>query len=107
MADGYLRDPQTLAINPSLAIKAECRRRILGIMSEDEQRNTLATGQAAMMEYGTDPAAWPPQLQQRQGVAMAAWVEIERLRSRSNEIEAMEPLPPDVSDAALWAVEGG
>ncbi len=85
-----------------LCVKAECRRRILLIMSEDQQRNTLAAGQAAVMQHGPDPANWPEPLQQRQEAAMSAWSEIERLRARSNEIELMEPMPADVSDNELW-----
>jgi len=68
-------------------IKAECRRRILLVMSEDEQRNTLAAGQAATMQYGADPSEWPEELRTRQQAAMTAWTEIERLRARSNELE--------------------
>jgi len=84
-------------------IKAECRRRILLIMTEDQQRNTLAAGQAAAMEHGNNPAGWPPELQARQAAAMMAWQEIGRLRTRSNLIEAMEPSPVDISDNTLWA----
>ena len=86
-------------------VKAECRRRILLIMTEDQQRNTLAAGQAATMTYGADPTSWPPDLQARQAAAMGAWSEIERLRARSDEIEAMEPIPPDITSDALWAAE--
>lgn len=85
-------------------VKAECRRRILAIMTEDQQRNTLAAGQAATMQYGADPSNWPPELQSRQATAMAAWAEIERLRARSNEIEAMNPIPDELTGDALWAV---
>lgn len=93
-------------LGPSMIerIKAECRRRILLIMSEDQQRNTLAAGQAATMQYGADTDNWPVELQARHVAAMGAWAEIERLRARSNEIEAMEPLPADVAADELWAV---
>jgi hypothetical protein len=84
-------------------VKAECRRRILAIMSEDEQRNTLAAGQAATMQHGPDPAKWPKKQRDRQFKAMTAWAEIERLRARSNEVEAMEPIPAYLGDDALWA----
>lgn len=84
------------------AIKAEARRRIIAIMNEDKQRNTLAAGLEATMTYGADPADWPPELQQRQAEAMAAWTEIERLRTRSDEIELMDPLPADVTEDGLW-----
>mgnify|MGYP000559837204 CR=1 FL=1 len=102
---GYLRTPRALAPVTPAAIKAECRRRILLIMSEDQQRNTLAAGQAATMQYGADPANWPTALQTRQAGALAAWAEIERLRARSNEIEAMDPLPGgnELTNDALWA----
>ena len=85
-------------------VKAECRRRILAIMTEDQQRNTLAVGQAATMQFGADPANWPADLQARQAVALAAWAEIERLRQLSNEIEEMEPMPADISSDELWNV---
>lgn len=85
------------------AIKSEARRRILAIMTEDQQRNTLAAGQAAVMQFGADPANWPEDLQVRQAAAMDAWAEIERLRARSNEIEVMGPIPSDITDEALWS----
>lgn len=83
-------------------IKNECRRRILLVMSEENQRNTLAAGQAAMMQYGTDPADWPEDLRIRQQAAMTAWAEIERLRARSNEIEQLDPIPTDFTNDELW-----
>lgn len=103
MADGYMRDPSTFTVDRVAPIKEECRRRILAIMTEDQQRNTLAAGQAAMMQYGADPSDLPVELQARQAAAMAAWAEIERLRARSNAIEAMEPLPDGIADDKLWA----
>lgn len=99
----YLRDPETLVANSPSFIRAECRRRILLVMSEDKQRNTLAAGQAAMMQFGTDPADWSPELQEQQASAMTAWAEIERLRAKSNEIEEMNPVPSDITDDELWS----
>ena len=101
----YLRDPETLDI--SSLIKEECRRRILLILSEDQQRNTLAEATAAIMEYGADPATWPPDLQDRQLAAMSAWAEIKRLRARSNEIEQLDPLPADVTSDTVWSDPNG
>lgn len=97
--------PEELAAAARLEIKAEARRRILLIMTEDQQRNTLAAGQAAVMQYGSNPVDWPAELQERQLSAMAAWAEIERLRARSNEIEQMDPIPTDMSDDHLWSLE--
>lgn len=83
-------------------VKGECRRRILAIMTEDQQRNTLAAGQAAIMEYGANPSSWPVELQERHAYALSAWAEIERLRSRSNTIEGMSPIPADISNDEHW-----
>ncbi|MFC3704459.1 hypothetical protein ACFOOL_06800 [Devosia honganensis] len=98
----YLRTPKAQRQTTVSDIKAEARRRIIAVMNEDKQRNTLAAGLEATMTYGADPANWPPDLQQRQADAMAAWAEIERLRTRSDEIELMDPLPEDVTDDGLW-----
>lgn len=89
--------------NQVFAIKAEARRRIIAIMNEDKQRNTLAAGLEAAMTYGADPVNWPPDLQQRQAEAMTAWAEIERLRARSDAIELMDPIPADITDDGLWS----
>jgi len=47
-------------------------------MTEDQQRNILADGQAAMMQFRSDPAPWPSKLRQRQVQFMADWSEVER-----------------------------
>jgi hypothetical protein len=98
-----------IRINPAKArairsvdVKRECERRILEVMPIHKQNTTQAAALDAMMKHGTDPAKWPKKLQERQNSAMAAWTEINRLRERSNEIEAMEPIPADLSDDALW-----
>ena len=100
-AERKAADARQIAIR---SIKSECERRILAVMSEHRQRNTLAAGQAATMQYGADPTNWPADLQALQATALAEWAEIERLRSRSNEIEAMDPMPSDVASDELWSV---
>lgn len=82
-------------------IKAEANRRILLVMTEDQQRNTLAAGQAAIMKFGADLNEWPKDLHARQQEAMTAWAEIERLRARSNELEKA-PLTVPVTTDDLW-----
>lgn len=105
VAEGNTIPPYVAPPSSAVQVKAECQRRILAVMPEYAQRNTLAAGQAAVMQYGADPADWPPELQARQQAAMQAWAEIERLRARSNEIEAMDPIPADLTDDALWAAQ--
>ncbi|KFC62788.1 hypothetical protein FF80_03355 [Devosia sp. LC5] len=116
MTEYHLIDGERVALTPAEAaafkrpptppaiveVKAECRRRILLVMTEDKQRNTLAAGQTAVMQYGADPANWPVDLQQQQAEASAAWAIIVQLRARSDAIEAMNPIPLDFRDDAYW-----
>jgi len=85
------------------AVKAECGRRIVAVMPQHKQINNLAQHAEASMLYGDNPAAWPEDLRAKQVAAMPLWAEINRLRARSDEIEAMEPSPTDISDNTLWA----
>ena len=83
-------------------VKREAERRILAILPEHKQRNTLATGLEATLTHGPDPANWPADLRTRHTDAMADWARIEALRARSNEIEAMRPIPADFANDTHW-----
>lgn len=83
-------------------IKSEARRRILLVMSEDQQRNALAATQAATLNYGTDPETWPNEARERQESILADWAEIERIRKRSNELEQIQITVPITTDD-LWS----
>lgn len=84
-------------------VKAECNRRVIAIMPEHHQRNTLAAGLMAVTQYGQDLASWPADEKARHDAAMIKWAEIERLRARSDLIEAMRPIPADFADDGYWA----
>ncbi|RYG84111.1 MAG: hypothetical protein EON59_13490 [Alphaproteobacteria bacterium] len=91
------RDPVSVA-----DVKAEAGRRIEEIMPSYKQRNSMAAGLEAMMTYGTDPAAWPPEVQAVNNQAQAAWAAIKAIRAKSDEIEAMAPIPADFRDDGYW-----
>lgn len=83
-------------------VKAEAGRRIEAIMPDYKQRNVLAFGLETMMAYGTDPSQWPEPLQQVNADMQAKWEAIKAIRVRSDEIEAMDPIPTDFRDDSYW-----
>lgn len=96
----YLRDP-----SPTLsAVKAEAARRIELILPDYKQRNVLAFGLETMMTYGFDPAGWPAPLQAVNAEMQAKWTAIKAIRVRSDEIEAMNPIPEDFRADSFWPV---
>lgn len=83
-------------------VKAEAERRILAIMPEHKQRNSLALGMEMSMEYGSDPANWPAAEQAIQTQVMTAWAAIKAIRAASNTLEAMDPIPADFRADSYW-----
>lgn len=83
-------------------VKAEAARRIEAIMPDYKQRNVMAWGLETMMIYGADPTGWPSDLQAVNNQAQAAWAAIKAIRTRSDEIEAMDPIPADFREDAYW-----
>lgn len=86
-----------------VAVKAEANRRIEAIMPDFKQRNALALGMETVMTYGADPKDWPPELQQVNAAILAKWAAIKAIRTKSDEIEAMSPIPADFRDDKFWA----
>lgn len=87
------------------SVKAEAERRILAIMPEWKQRNSLAQGLAAATTYGFDPEAWPAELQAEYAAVMAQWAQIKAIRAASNSIEASAP--ETVADLLLFDINVG
>lgn len=84
-------------------VKAEAQRRIEAIMPSYKQSNFHAQFAETAMTYGVVPSGWPAELQQVLGAAMAQWAQIKAIRARSNEIEAMNPIPADMRDDSYWS----
>ena len=68
-------------------MKAEARTRILAAFPEHAQRNALAKTQAALIEFGTVPAAWPPAVQKSYARRVELWAYIAEVRAASNALE--------------------
>ncbi len=92
-----------LALPVAADIKAEAQRRILSIAPEWKQRNLIAFGVEAIRDYGADVSAWPADLQAMNVAAQAIWDAIKAIRTKSDEIEAMEPIPDDFADDSYWS----
>lgn len=86
-------------------VKIEAGRRIESILPDYKQRNVLAFGLETMMTYGADPLQWPEPLQQVNADMQAKWEAIKAIRIRSDEIEAMDPIPADFRDDKHWPAD--
>lgn len=84
-------------------VKAEAARRIDLVMKDYEQRNALALGQEMVLTYGRDATNWPADKQAMLASIMGKWTSIKAIRAKSNEIEAMAPIPADFSDDRYWS----
>ena len=94
------------AMNPPATVeevKAEANRRILAIIPEWKQRNLLA--QATRLNRKS-VADWTPEEVAQVEAGDAIWAQVELIRTRSNEIEAMDPSPSDITDDTLWSAQG-
>ncbi|HEV2518002.1 MAG TPA: hypothetical protein VGV07_22310 [Devosia sp.] len=87
---------------PPSAVKAEAARRIDLIMKDYEQRNALALGQEMVLTYGPDATKWPADKRATLSAMMGKWAAIKAVRVRSNDIEAMKPIPADFTDDEHW-----
>ena len=92
--------PEQLRAEQVEAVKAEAMRRILAICPEWKQRNL--TAQAAILaEKGR--ASWTADEFAAWNAGKAIWDQIAAIRSRSDAIEALDPIPADFTDDQHWA----
>jgi len=80
-------------------IKAEANRRILEIIPEWKQRNLIAQATQLLNKgrdnwTGAETAAWQ--------AGDVIWAQVSAIRTASNEIEALDPIPSDFYDDKHW-----
>jgi len=81
-------------------VKDEAYRRIIAICPEWKQRNL--TAQAAILaEKGRDN--WTAEELAAWDAGSGIWSEIAAIRAKSDELEAMDPIPLDYMDDKYWA----
>ena len=83
-------------------IKAEAHLRIVAIIPEWKQRNLLAQA-AVLAEKGRDN--WTAQDLADWTAGAAIWAQVTALRTASDRIEALDPIPQDYDDDRHWGVE--
>ena len=94
-----LPEPEPVVVLPA-EVKAEAGRRIVAICPEWRQRNLTAQATQLLRKgevnwSSEEAAAW--------AAGQAIWDQIAAIRARSDEIEAMDPIPADFRDDAYWA----
>ena len=80
-------------------VKAEAQRRILHILPEWKQRNLTARA-AELAIKGVQN--WSLDEQAEVAAGQALWDQIKIVRTKSDELEAMNPIPIDYSDDKYW-----
>ena len=85
-------------------VKAEASRRILEIMPEWKQRNTLARATILAEKKREN---WTAEEKAAWDAGEADWARIEAIRAASNEIENKDPIPSDFRKDSYWSKSGG
>ena len=83
-------------------IKAEANRRIIELCPEWKQRNYIATD-LTFTKIIQDGGTLTSEQEAERTVMEAIWTTIQGIRSKSDEIEAMSPIPYDFTDDSYWA----
>jgi len=86
---------------PPELVKAEARRRILAAYPEWKQANMTARGVELMRIRMT--RAWTADEQSEADALQAAWDWIKGIRTKSDALEAMRPIPSDYADDRHWS----
>lgn len=82
-------------------VKAEARRRIVAIADPDRQRNLTARGTEFALKLAAGETLTADE-QAELAAGEAIWTRIKALRTASNNIEAMDPIPADFADNTYW-----
>jgi hypothetical protein len=80
-------------------VKGEAARRILAILPEWKQRNLTARA-AELAKIGQ--ANWTQAEADEWAAGQALWDQIKAIRAKSDQIEAMDPIPADFADDTYW-----
>ena len=80
-------------------VKQEASRRIITIAPEYKQRNMLARS-SELLRIGE--ANWTTEQQTEVSQMQALWDQIKTIRTRSNNLEAQDPIPMDYTDDKYW-----
>ncbi|WP_068314977.1 hypothetical protein [Polycladidibacter hongkongensis] len=110
-ADGWERVPDPEPEPPTRAeiiaqIKAEAHRRIVSYCPEWKQRNLTARAAELALRL-SQGATLTAEGRAEVAAGQVIWDHITAIRAASDALEAMEPLPDDVTAAELWPAVTG
>ena len=94
----------TIAADPEPTvdqIKAEAGKRIVAICPEWQQRNYIATS-LTFTDMIQDGETLTAEQETQRSEIKAIWTTIQGIRTKSDEIEAMSPIPADFKDDSYW-----
>ncbi len=83
-------------------VKEEARRRILALAPDWKQVNLTARA-IELQEIRRVHGTWTDAEQEELSVILGVWSQIKAIRTRSDEIEAMDPIPIDFRNSSYWA----
>ena len=82
-------------------VKAEAGRRIIEVCPEWKQRNYIATS-LTFTDMIQDGETLTAEQETQRSEIKAIWTTIQGIRTKSDEIEAMSPIPTDYKDDSYW-----
>jgi len=82
-------------------VKAEAGRRILDVCPEWKQRNHIATDLTYTKIIQAGGSLTAEQEESRVAIE-SVWASVQNIRSKSDEIEAMSPIPQDYTNDSYW-----
>ena len=82
-------------------IKAEAGKRIVAICPEWKQRNYIATD-LTYTKIIQDGGTLTTEQESDRAEIESVWESIQSIRTKSDEIEAMSPIPADYTDDSYW-----
>jgi hypothetical protein len=80
-------------------VKAEANRRIIAIAPEWRQRNMIARS-VELLSIGKD--AWTQEQRDENLALELVWETVKMIRAKSDQLEAMNPIPEDFKDDKYW-----
>ena len=83
-------------------VKAEANRRIIAICPEWKQRNYIATD-LTFTKIIQDGGTLTAEQEAARSTMEAVWTTIQGIRAKSDEIEAMSPIPQDFASDSYWS----
>lgn len=95
-----VRSPISIPPTTIADVKAEAQRRIFGRYPQWKQANMTARA-VELLQIGQ--TNWSAEEQAEAAALNAAWAWIKAIRTKSDEIELLEPLPADITHDSWWS----